>query len=146
MLVFHGTDEVSAQVMGFMKLNRYGDPSGCDFDAVEVIEKARTSFPDLRILPGDALTSSAERAAASGAPEHIVRTLQRNANEYGPARSFEIGIGSGKKIEGRARRFDVTFLFADPLTADWRGRLLAFLQGLGVGRIEESVEKVHQRA
>jgi glutathione S-transferase len=127
--------------MGFIKLNRFGDPNGCVFDAAAVAEKLRRTFPHLRLLPGDPLALSAERAAASGAPEHVVATLRRNQREYGPACGFEIGIEGRETIQGRVRRYDVSFLFADPLTEEWRQRLLDFLRGLGVGRIEEAADK-----
>jgi hypothetical protein len=132
--------------MGFLKLNRYGDPSGCVFDAAAVVEKARQQFPGLRLLPGDPLALSAERAADMGAADHVVRTLRRNQQDYGPACAFEIGIEGEETIQGRARRYDVTFLFADSLAEEWRQRLLAFLQGLGAGRIEEAVDKVGKRS
>jgi hypothetical protein len=132
--------------MGFIKLNRYGDPSGVVSDAAEVVEKARKTFTGVKVLPGDPLALSAERAAASGAADHVVRTLRRNQQDYGPARAFEIGAEGGGTIQGRARRYDVTFLFADPLAEGWRQRLLAFLQGLGAGRIEEGAESVAKRA
>jgi hypothetical protein len=126
--------------MGFLKLNRYGDPSGCVFDAATVVEKACQQFPGVRVLPGDPLALSVERAADLGAADHVVRTLSRNQQDYGPACAFEIGVEGGETIEGRARRYDVTFLFADSLAEAWRKRLLDFLQGLGAGRIEEAVD------
>ena len=132
--------------MGFMKLNRYGDPSGCVFDAAAVVQKASETFPGVRVLAGDPLALAAERAAASGAADHVVRTLRRNEQEYGPAYAFEIGIDGGGTIQGRARRYDVTFLFADSLAEEWRQRLLGFLQLLGSGRIEEAVDDVAQPA
>jgi hypothetical protein len=127
--------------VGFIKLNRFGDPSGCSFDPAVIAEKARQAFPNTQILPGDQLALSAERAAANGAPEHVIRTLQRNQQEYGPAYSFEIGIDGGGTIQGRARRYDVTFLFPDTVGDVWRQRLLSFLQGLGSGQIEGAVGK-----
>lgn len=126
--------------MKFIKLNRFGDPSGCLFDPIEVAEKARRTFPNTRILPGDPLTLCIERAIATGAPEHIVRTLQRNQQEYGPACSFEINIENGERIQGRARRYDVTFLFSDEIADTWHGRLMEFLEGLGAGRIEGAAQ------
>lgn len=131
--------------MGFIKLNRYGDPSGSVFDAAAVADKARQAFPNARILAGDQLALSAEKAAANGAPEHVIRTLQRNQQQFGPAFAFEIEIEGGETIQGRARRYDVTFLFTDSLAEQWRQRLLSFLQGLGGGRIEETAEPVHNR-
>ena len=132
--------------MGFIKLNRYGDPSGCVFDPAAVVEKARKTFTGVKVLPGDPLALSAERAAASGAADHVVRTLRRNQQEFGPASAFEINTEGGTAIQGRARRYDVTFLFPDPLAEGWRQRLLDFLQGLGAGRIEEAVDNVAERA
>jgi hypothetical protein len=132
--------------MGFMKLNRFDDPSGCVFDAAAVVEKARQTFPGVQVLPGDPLALAAERAAAMDAADHVVRTLRRNQQDYGPACAFKIGIEGGGTIDGRARRYDVTFLFADSLAEEWRQRLLAFLQGLGAGRIEEAVDNVAKRA
>jgi hypothetical protein len=80
---------------------------------------------------------STERAAKAAAPEHVVRTLRRNQQEYGPAYVFAIG-GSGQgPIQGRVRRYDVTFSFADSLTDEWRWRLRAFLDSLGPGKIEQ---------
>ena len=128
--------------MGFIKLNRFGDPEGCSFDPAAVVELARRTFPAVLVLPGDQLALSAERAAASGAAEHVVATLRRNQQEYGPAYAFEIGLEGGGTIHGRARRYDVTFVYAEPLPNEWRQRLIAFLQGLGTGRIEEAVDKV----
>ena len=132
--------------MGFMKLNRYGDPSGCVFDAAAVVEKARETFTGVRVLAGDPLALAAERAATMGAADHVVRTLRRNQQDYGPAYAFEIGIEGPGTIQGRARRYDVTFLFADPLAEEWRQRLLGFLQDLGAGRIEEAVDNVAKGA
>lgn len=131
--------------MGFIKLNRYGDPSGSAFDAAAVVEKARKAFSDVHVLPGDQLALSAERAAASGVADHVVRTLRRDQQEYGPAYAFEIGAEGGETIQGRARRYDVTFLFPDSLEAKWRQRLRDFLQGLGTGRIEEAANSVAER-
>lgn len=128
--------------MGFIKLNRYGDPSGCEFDAAEVVGKARQVFSDLHVLPGDPLALAAERAAEQGAADHVVRTLRRNQQDYGPACAFVIGIEGAETIEGRARRYDVTFLFADFLAEKWRRRLRDFLQALGAGRIEEGADSV----
>jgi hypothetical protein len=132
--------------MAFLKLNRYGDPGRGDFDPAAVIEKACQTFTDVHVLPGDALAMSAERASALGAADHVVRTLRRNQQEFGPAYAFEIAIEGGGTIHGRARRYDVTFLFPDPLSEEWHERLLAFLQGLGAGRIEESVNNVGKEA
>lgn len=132
--------------MGFIKLNRYGDPSHSVFDAAAVVEKARQTFPDVQVLPGDQLALSAERADAQGAADHVVRTLRRNQQEYGPAIAFEIGIEGGETIQGRARRYDVTFLFPVSLPALWRQRLFDFLYGLGAGRIEEAADSVAKGA
>jgi hypothetical protein len=132
--------------MGFIKLDRFGDPRGSEFDAAAVVEAARGTFTDVRVLPGDQLALSAEQAAVSGAPDHVVRALQRNQREYGPAYSFEIIVDGGRIIQGRARRYDVTFLFADPLPHELRERLLAFLRTLGEGRVEESQERIAKRA
>jgi hypothetical protein len=128
--------------MGFIKLNRHGDPSGCVFDTAEVIAKVRETFPDVNLLPGDQLALNAERAAASGAADHVVGTLRRNQQEYGPAYAFEIGMEGSGTVCGRARRSDVTFLFTDPLAEEWRLRLRAFLHSLGAGRIEQSADDV----
>src|SRR5207245_6553656 len=119
--------------------------SGGVFDAAAVVEKARQAFPGMQVLPGDPLVLAVERAAAADAADQVVRTLRRNQQDYGPACAFEIGIEGGESIQGRARRYDVTFLFADSLAAEWRQRLLAFLQGLGTGRIEEAVDNVAKR-
>jgi hypothetical protein len=127
--------------MGFIKLNRYGDPSGCVFDPEAVVEKVRETFPNVNVLPGDQLALGSERAAASGAADHVVRTLRRNQHDYGPAYAFQIGIEGGKTIEGRARRYDVTFLFPDPLEEQWRQRLLGFVRSLGPGRIESADDR-----
>ncbi|MCI0682234.1 MAG: hypothetical protein L0Y71_09030 [Gemmataceae bacterium] len=93
--------------MPVIKLNRFGDPSGAVFDPAAVVEKARQTFPDVQVSPGDALAAGADRAGAAGAPEHSVRTLRRNQQDYGPADGFEIGIDGGETIQGRARRYDV---------------------------------------
>jgi len=132
--------------MDFIKLNRYGDPCGCVFDPTEVVEKARQAFAGVQVLPGDPLALSVERAATLGAADHVVRTLRQNQQEYGPARAFEISIDGKDMIQGRARRYDVTFLFADPLAEEWRQRLLEFLQSLGPGRIEEAADHITSRA
>ncbi len=72
--------------------------------------------------------------------------MRRNQQEYGPAVAFEIGIDGSAMIQGRARRYDATFLFGDPLPEPWRERLLAFLQGPGAGRIEQAVDNLAKRA
>lgn len=131
--------------MGFVKLNRYGDASDSVFDPQLVLEKVRESFADVKVMPGDQLALSAERAAASSAAGHVVRTLRRNQEEYGPAYAFQISIDGGT-IQGRARRYDVTFLFADPLPEPWRQRLVAFLQRLGTGTIEHGSDGVAKMA
>jgi hypothetical protein len=132
--------------MGFIKLNRYGNLSGSVFDPGAVVEKVRATFADVRVVPGDQLALSAERAAALGAADHVVRTLRRNQQDFGPAFAFAIGIEGPGTIQGRARRYDVTFLFADPLTEEWRQRLLAFIHSLGPGRIEETTEDVARQS
>ncbi|HYV37749.1 MAG TPA: hypothetical protein VE988_18840 [Gemmataceae bacterium] len=128
--------------MGFIKLNRYADASGRTFDPGEVVAKARAAFSDLKVLPTDQLALGADRAADAASPEHVVRTLRRNQQEYGPAYAFEFDIEGGGRIQGRARRYDVTFHFAVPLTEEWRQRLLTFLQGLGPGRMEHAEESL----
>src|SRR2546428_108835 len=124
--------------MGFIKLSRYGDPSGCVFDPGAVVQKLRETFADMNVLPGDQLALSSDRAAASGAADHVVRTLRQNQQDYGPAYAFEIDIDGLGTIQGRAHRYDVTFLFTDLLAEEWRQRLRVFLQGLGPGSIEEA--------
>lgn len=132
--------------MDFIELNRLGDPNGSVFDAPTVIEKVRQAFPGVRVLAGDPLVLAAERAAAMGAAGHVVSTLRRNQQEYGPACAFEIDIEGGGTIQGRVRRYDVTFLFDDSLAELWRQRILAFLRSLGAGRIEEAVDNVAKPA
>ena len=132
--------------MGFLKLNRFGDPSGSIFDPAAVVEKARQSLAGVTLTPGDPMALSADKASAMGAPEHVVRTLRQNQRNYGPACAFEIDIEGGATIQGRARRYDVTFLFDDTLPAEWRQRLRDFLQGLGAGRIEEAADKAAKPA
>lgn len=127
--------------MGFLKLNRYGDSRGDVFDPDAVVQRLRQTFANVKVLAGDQLELSADRAAAASAPEHVVRTLRRNQEEYGPAYAFEIGIDRGT-IQGRARRFDVTFLFTDSLPESWRQRLLAFLRSLGSGKIEHGSDGI----
>jgi len=122
--------------MGFLKLNRYGDPTGVVFDPEAIIEKVRRDFAGVEILPGDQLALSAKNAASAGVAEHVVKALDRNQKSYGPAYAFEIPIKGHSPIQGRARRFDVTFIFAEPLPSDWRNRLMAFLQELGPGKLE----------
>ncbi len=70
--------------MGFIKLNRFGDPAGSGFDVEAVIARVRQTFADATVLPGDQLALSADRATLAGAAEHVVRALRRNQQEYGP--------------------------------------------------------------
>ena len=126
--------------MGIIKLNRYEDPAGVAFDPEMVLQKVRSTFPEVNVLPGDQLALSAESAAAQGAADHVVQTLRRNQQAYGPAYAFEIPFQTGKTIEGRARRFDVTFLFPEPLPDEWQARLVAFLKQLGPGKLETSLK------
>ena len=129
-----------------MTLNRYGDPSGAVFDAEALVEKVCQTFAGVNVLPGDQLALSADRAAALGAADHVVKTLRRNQNDYGPACAFEIHLPDGGTIQGNARRHDVTFLFNDTLAEEWRQRLRTFLQSLGPGRIELSAADVANKA
>jgi hypothetical protein len=123
-------------MMGFLKLNRFGDPGGAVFEPAKIIDKVRKSFAGAKIVPADQLAESAEHAAAAGAADHVVQTLRRNQQAYGPSFAFEIPLEGGSMIQGRARRFDVTFLFSEPLPQHWHDRLLAFLQDLGHGKLE----------
>ncbi len=132
--------------MGFIKLNRYGDASGCVFDVDAVVHNARSTFANVKVVPGDQLALSAERAAAAGAADLVVQTLRRNQQNLGPAYIFEFSDDGNETIQGRARRYDVTFLYAHPLTELSRQRLLAFLKSLGPGRIEESAGNITQPA
>jgi hypothetical protein len=132
--------------MDFIELNRFDDPSGAVFDAQAVLEKLCEAFPGVRVLTGDPLALAAERAASMGAAPNVVRTLRRNQQSYGPACAFEIDVEGGGMIQGRARRYDVTFLFDDSLTEEWRERIRAFLDGLGTGRIEQGADNVAKRA
>jgi hypothetical protein len=131
--------------MGVIKLNRFGDPSPRKFDAEAVVEQARETFANVKVLAGDQLALSAECAAASGAADHVVQTLRRNQIEFGPAYTFEIALEGGGTIQGRARAYDITFLFAIPLTDEWHQRLLAFLKTQGPGRIEQAADVVASR-
>jgi len=126
--------------MGFIKLNRFGDSSGHVFDPDIILQRVRHTFTNVKVSPGDQLALSTERAAAAGAADHVVSALRRNQQDYGPAYAFEIPIDSGGSIQGRARRYDITFLFHEPLTEDWRQRLLGFLKGLGAGKIEQATD------
>jgi hypothetical protein len=112
-----------------------------------VVDKARQTFPAVNVLPGDPLALAAERAAALGAADHVLRTLRRNQQDYGPSYALTIGIDGGETIQGLARRYDLTFLFPDYLAEKWRQRRLRdFLQGLGAGRIEEAADSVAEGA
>ncbi len=122
--------------MGFLKLNRYGDTSGLVFDPDVVVQKAREAFPKIKVVPGDQLALSTDRAAVEGAADHVVQALRRNQENYGPAYAFEIPLNAGEVIQGRARRYDVSFIFPDPLPEKWHKRLFAFLTGLGPGKME----------
>jgi hypothetical protein len=132
--------------MGFMTHNRFGDPSLGMFDPATTVDQLRAAFPEIRLLPGDQLALSADRAEAGGFPDLIVRTLRRNQQEYGPAYAFEIDLPEQRKIRGNARRYDVTFLFDDSLDEDWRQRLSDFLHSLGGGRREGAAAQISTSA
>jgi hypothetical protein len=123
--------------MGFLKLNTYGHPSGAVFDPDLVIRKVQEAFPETVVSPGDQLVLAAERAEAGGAARSVVETLRRTAQAHGPAYAFTIPIPGGS-LQGRARRYDVAFLFDEPLPEEWRSRLIEFLTSLGVGKLEAS--------
>lgn len=124
--------------MGFLKLNVYGHPSGATFDPDAVIQRVKEAFPDTTVLPGDQLALGVERAEALGAADHVIETLRRNRKAQGPAYAFETPIPGGGLIRGRARRYDVTFLYDAPLPEELRTRLIEFLRSLGVGKLEAS--------
>jgi hypothetical protein len=84
--------------MDFIEFNRFGEPNGPVFDTPAVIEKVREAFPGLRELAGDPLALAAERAASMGAAAHVVRTLRRNQQAYGPACAFEIDVEGGAQF------------------------------------------------
>jgi hypothetical protein len=126
--------------MGFLKLNVYGHPSGAVFDPDRVIQKVKERFPETKVVPGDQLALSAERAAAGGAADQVVATLRRTAQSYGPAYAFEIPIPGGRSIHGRARRYDISLLFDDPLPEELRSRFIEWLKSFGVGKLEASTE------
>ena len=122
--------------MGFLKLNRFGDPSGAVFEPQTIIDKVCKAFAGVKVLSGDRLEEGADKAANAGAAEKVVQTLRRNQQAYGPAYAFEIPLDGNSTVQGRARRFDVTFLFPESLPQEWRDRLVAFLQDLGPGKLE----------
>jgi hypothetical protein len=126
--------------MGFLKLNVYGHPLGASLDPDQVIQKVTESFPEARVVPGDQLTLSAERATAEGAADHVVATLRHNAQSYGPAYAFEIPLPDGRSIQGRVRRYDVALLFDEPLPEELRSRFIDWLKSFGVGQVEASTD------
>ncbi len=126
--------------MGFLKLNVYEHPSDAVLDPDTVVQRVKEEFPETAVIAGDQLAQSADRAEALGAADHVVDTLRRNAQLYGPAYAFEIPLQGGDLLKGRARRYDVTFLFDEPLPEELRQRILAFLKSFGVGKIEASTE------
>jgi hypothetical protein len=126
--------------MGFLKLNIYGHPSGAVLDPDQILQKVKEIFPETRVVPGDQLTLSAERAAAGGAAGQVVATLRRNAQSYGPAYAFEIPLPEGRSMQGRARRYDVTLLFDEPLPEELRNRFIEWLKSFGVGKVEASTD------
>jgi len=136
--------------MGFLNLNLYKHPSGVAFDAAKVIEHMKATFPDADFPPGDRALAEVQRAEAFFATElaanpnsparSVVESLRRKAANYGPSYAFAIPRSTGKPITGCARSVGVTFLFEDPLTEDWRNRLIAFLKSLAIGQLETSTE------
>ena len=132
-------------VRGFLKLNAYGHPRGAVFDPDFVIQNVKERFPETTVMPGDQLALSAKRAAAEGAADQVVATLRRNAQAYGPAYAFEIPFPGGRSIHGRARRYDVTLSFDEPLPEELQNCLIAWLRSLGVGQLEASTETAQLR-
>jgi hypothetical protein len=57
--------------MGFIRLNRFGDPAGAVFDAAAVVKKIQGAFADTKVLAGDQLAISVERAAAASESARI---------------------------------------------------------------------------
>jgi hypothetical protein len=140
--------------MGFLELNLFRHPSGAELDPGAVIRKAQRWFPQALLIPGDQLALRAENAEALWAKELqadpngrgriVVDTLWRNAREYGPAYAFRIPLEGAEPVQGVARRYDVIFLFDDPLPTELYNRLLEFLKTFGVGKISRSVEDKRQ--
>jgi hypothetical protein len=124
--------------MGFLRLTVYDHPSDAVFDPDAVLQKVQQEFPETVVLPGEQLTLAAEQAQAQEAAGHVVETLRRNARSYGPARAFRVPVPEGASVQGRVRRYDVAFLFDEPLPEALRHRLLHLLRSLGVGRLEAS--------
>lgn len=140
--------------MSFLELNLFKHPSGAELDPGAVIPRLRAAFPEAEVLPGDQLAAEARRAEAFLAKElqanpnsparWILESLRRKAQTYGPAYAFRISTEGGKVIKGNARRFNVTFLFDEPLPEDLRQRLIDFLTSFGVGKVKASTNDKRQ--
>jgi hypothetical protein len=67
--------------------------------------------------------------------------------EYAVDRGLLLGYeAGGRRLASWNARYDVTFLYADSLAEHWRQRLLAFLQSLGPGKIEQTPDNIPRPA
>jgi hypothetical protein len=140
--------------VSFLLLTLYKHPSGAILDPELVIRALRAYFPEAEVLPGDQLAAEADRAEAFLAdrfranPEaparRVVASLRRKAETYGPAYAFRIARPGGSPIRGTARRYDLIFLFDEPLSPEFRQRVLTFLKSFGVGRLEDATSEKPQ--
>jgi hypothetical protein len=132
--------------MGFIKLNLYRHGSGATLDPKEAARYLQGFFPEAAFKTGDQLALRAQDAESQFADELrdnpegpariVVETLWRNTKEFGPAYAFELPLGPATNLRGTVRRYDITFLFEEPLSAELQDRILAFLKSFGVGRLE----------
>jgi hypothetical protein len=123
-------------------------------DPAASIDKLKEWFPEVTVLPGDQLAASvkqieeatvAERQKNPDSPLHsVLESERRKSRTFGPAYAFRLPLPEGGTLRGNARRYNVTFLFDDPLSESLRQRLIAFLQSFGVGWIKASTDDQRQ--
>lgn len=140
--------------MGFLMLSTFRHPSGVVFEPGESIRVLGEHFPEALVWPGDQLAAEAYRAEDFLAAElranpesparSVVEGLRRKARNYGPAYAFEFPLEYATKLRGHARRYDITFLFEQPIGEDMRQRILAFLKSFNVGKITTATAEQRQ--
>jgi hypothetical protein len=140
--------------MGFIELNLYRHPSGATLDPEATLTRLKQCFPETVVIPGDQLAASvkqieewtaAERQQNPESPYHrVLASERRKAQTFGPAHAFRLPLAGEGPIRGHARKYEVTFLFDQPISEATRQRLITFLHSFGVGRIEASTDDARQ--
>ncbi|QDU09052.1 hypothetical protein [Gimesia aquarii] len=116
--------------------------SNHQLDVLAIFELIENEFSSAKLLSSDALLDRANNARVllekmdfdEKDKSKILRTLERNAKQYGPAYSFQISDESGI-VNGVLRPIDITFMAESTISPELWERLVKFVQQFDIGKV-----------